>query len=99
MKLRTNLPVYLLCALLVLGLAVYALTNAHARSVEVQRTRLEDALRRAAAACYANEGVYPARLDELLERYGIRYEQDRFAVIYQPVASNLMPDITVLERK
>lgn len=98
MKLSNKLLLYLLCALLVLGVSVHALTNAHARSVEVQRSRLEDALHRAAAACYANEGAYPPDVDYLRQHYGIRYEQDRFAVIYQPVASNLMPDITVLER-
>ena len=60
--------------------------------------RLEEALHRAAAACYAAEGVYPPNLDYLLERYGIRYAEDYYTVLYQPVASNLMPDITVLER-
>lgn len=99
MKLRFSLPVYLLCAVLAVGLAGYALSNAHARSGEVQRARLEEALHRAAAACYAIEGAYPPDVDYLRQHYGIRYDRNRFAVIYQPVASNLMPDMTVLERK
>lgn len=99
MKLRVKLLLCLLCALLALGLAGQALSNVRARSGEVQRTRLEEALHRAAAACYANEGAYPPDLAYLQEHYGIRYDRDRFAVIYQPVASNLMPDMTVLEQK
>ena len=62
------------------------------------KQRLEEALHRAAAACYAAEGVYPPDLNYLLERYGVRYAEDTYTVLYQPVASNLMPDITVLER-
>ena len=99
MKCHRTLFLYLLCALLVLGLSMHALSNARDRSLAVQRTRLEEALHRAAAACYATEGAYPPDLDYLKTHYGIHYEEDRFAVIYQPVASNLMPDMTVLERK
>jgi hypothetical protein len=62
------------------------------------KARLEEALHQAAAACYAAEGVYPPNLAYLLERYGIQYAEDAYTVLYQPVASNLMPDITVLER-
>lgn len=99
MKLRFSLLVYLLCVAMALGLAGQALFNVQARSRSVQRIRLEEALHRAAAACYAAEGAYPPDVDYLRQHYGICYDEDRFAVIYQPVASNLMPDMTVLEQK
>ena len=99
MKWRMFVPLYLLCVLLAVGAGIYALQNVQTRSAAVQRIRLEEALHRAAAACYAAEGAYPPSLDYLRQHYGIRYDEGRFAVIYQPVASNLMPDMTVLERK
>lgn len=60
------------------------------------KEELEEALRQAAVACYAAEGIYPPDLAYLEEHYGIRID-DGFTVMYTPVASNLMPDITVLE--
>jgi len=91
--------VFLLCALLVLTMGVQALERAAQRSLDRQKTRLEDALHRAAAACYASEGAYPPDVDYLRQHYGVQYEESRFVVIYQATASNLMPDITVLEQQ
>ena len=61
------------------------------------KTELEDALRRAAVACYAAEGIYPPDLEYMEEHYGIHIDEKRYVVMYTPIASNLMPDITVLE--
>ena len=48
-------------------------------------------------ACYAAEGSYPSDLNYLKERYGIQVDETRYTVYYNIFASNLMPDITVLE--
>ena len=61
------------------------------------REQLEQALRRAAVACYASQGSYPETLEQLLE-HGVVYDEERFVVMYEPVASNLLPDITVIEQ-
>lgn len=58
--------------------------------------QLEEALRRGCVACYAAEGIYPPTLDYLTEHYGIQIDTSRYTVDYTPIASNLMPDITVL---
>ena len=58
---------------------------------------LEAALRRDIVHCYATEGFYPPSLEYLEEHYGLTYDKNRYWVDYQPVGSNLMPDITVLE--
>ena len=63
------------------------------------REQLETALRRAAVACYATEGIYPPTLDYLTEQYGVQIDDDRYMVFYENFADNLMPDITVLERE
>ena len=61
------------------------------------RQQLEDAVRRSAVACYAAEGIYPPSLEYLEEHYGIQVDRDRYTVVYEVFASNLMPDVTVLE--
>lgn len=62
------------------------------------KMRLEETLRQTAAACYAAEGAYPPNLAYMQEHYGIRVNEEDYTVIYEVIASNLMPDITVLER-
>lgn len=61
--------------------------------------QLEEALRRSCAACYAAEGVYPPNLEYLEDHYGIRVDEERYAVFYSAFADNLMPDITVVVRE
>ena len=56
----------------------------------------EEGVRRAAVECYALEGFYPRTLDYLVENYGVTADDSRYVISYQYVASNLMPDITVL---
>lgn len=56
----------------------------------------EQSIRRAAVQCYALEGIYPPSLDHLKEVYGVSVDESRYFVGYQYIASNLMPDITVL---
>ena len=91
-------PVLTAVAVLVLLLwffsALGQLGNGQAREGKQQ---LETALRRAAAACYAAEGIYPPTLDYLTEYYGIQIDDSRYTVFYEVFADNLMPEITVLE--
>ena len=58
----------------------------------------EDAIRQAAVQCYALEGMYPPSLDYLKETYGVQVDEGQYFVDYRYVASNLMPDITVLAK-
>lgn len=90
------LPVAIVAVLL---LFLTGLSNLDRDSSEEGRQQLEDALRRAAVACYAAEGIYPPDLDYLKEHYGIQVDEEHYAVFYEVFASNLMPDITVLERE
>lgn len=74
-----------------------ALTNLQTGQSDEGRAQLEQAVRRAAVACYAAEGIYPPDLAYLQEHYGLQIDSRRYAVSYDVFASNLMPDITVLE--
>ena len=52
----------------------------------------------AAIQCYAVEGKYPESLDVLEQEYGVLINHARFIVTYDVFASNLLPDVTVLEK-
>ena len=85
--------------LLVLMMFMTALSNLESGRRSEGREQLEDAVRRAAVACYAAEGIYPPDLEYLEEHYGIQVDRDRYTVMYDVFASNLMPDVTVLENE
>ena len=59
---------------------------------------MEESLRRAAVTCYAVEGVYPPNLEYLRRHYGIQVDEEQYHVFYEIFGSNIMPQITVVER-
>lgn len=63
------------------------------------RAQLEEALHRTAVACYAIEGNYPPSVDYMVQHYGLQYDLDTYLVHYELFASNLMPDMMVVEQK
>ena len=63
-----------------------------------EKQRLEEVIRQNAVACYAAEGTYPSNLAYLEEHYGVQIDRNRYDVFYEPIAQNLMPDITVVEQ-
>lgn len=92
----------LLVTLLVFG-AVLALVltgvsqASDGRDAEALRVT-EDSLRRAVMSCYAIEGRYPESIEYLTENYGMYLDTDAYFVRYSVFASNIMPDITVIEK-
>lgn len=88
-------PVGFLAAVLWLVTAVSDLASGQDEEAMQQ---LEESLRRSAVACYAAEGVYPPDLAYLEEHYGVQIDEKHFTVYYDAFASNMMPDITVLEK-
>jgi len=93
-------PVLLIpAALAVLLMFTSALSNLDDGRRSEGRRQLEDAVRRSAVACYAAEGIYPPDLEYLEEHYGVQVNRERYTVVYEVFASNLMPDVTVLENE
>ena len=90
----------LFCALvaaLILGLALLVPTfSRDIRAGSVASIR--EAVLRAAAQCYAVEGVYPSSLEYLEENYGLVLNHDRYYIIYDSFSSNLPPTVEVLEK-
>ncbi len=60
---------------------------------------LQDAINRGIAHCYAMEGSYPESLQYLKDNYGLIYDEERFFIDYQALGSNMMPDVTVIDRR
>lgn len=87
-------PLFAVCILLCF---LTALSNVDDGKNEQDRILLEKALEKATVSCYALEGAYPPDLEYLVDNYGVQINEERFAVKYEYCASNLMPDITVLE--
>lgn len=58
---------------------------------------LRSSIRKASVQCYAIEGRYPPSVEYLEENYGIQVDRKAYSVFYNGFASNVMPDITVVE--
>ena len=96
MAYRKEIIVALLMAALLVGvwLLVSGLDTAH-NNAETQF--VYDAVRNAALTCYAVEGAYPESLQYMRDNYGLAYDESRYLVTYDAFASNLLPDIFVVE--
>lgn len=93
--LHRALPVLLL--LVLIPLALFTVSRGLGDRADRENLALaEQSVRRAAVECYALEGWYPPDLKYLQEHYGVSVDENRYWVAYQYVASNLMPDITVV---
>lgn len=97
MKGMKKTSVLLILAVLVCFLSAVSRLE-HGREAEGKR-QLEEALRRTAVSCYASEGFYPPSVDYMVQHYGLQYEESAYRVHYEIFASNLMPEITVVERQ
>ena len=74
----------------------YAVDATGKSSISKQQDALESALARDIVQCYSIEGRYPPNLEYLEQHYGLTYDKDTFFVDYIPIASNLYPDVTVI---
>ena len=99
MKRRFNLGPILIIPLVIAVVLMFttAVSNLQEGRQSEGKQQLEDAVRRGAVACYAAEGIYPPNLEYVEEHYGIQVDRERYTVEYEIFASNLMPDVTVLE--
>jgi len=82
----------------VMGMIVYGLRQTEDASRAEGLRVLEDSIRRAVITAYAVEGRYPESIEYIVENFGIHIDDTRYVVHYRIFASNLLPDITVLER-
>jgi hypothetical protein len=61
-----------------------------------QKQFIEDSVRRSAVQCYALEGSFPPNLIYLEQNYNLNYDRTHYAVYYESMGSNLLPQIHVV---
>lgn len=89
-----------LCAfLLILILFLQGISSLSESTVRRQKESLEDAIMHDITYCYTIEGSYPESLEYLKKNYGLTFDEDLFFVDYRVSGSNILPDVTVIERK
>lgn len=88
-------PIFLFVA--ILCLLVYGLKGTQASSAQEELRMVEESITRAMVSCYAIEGVYPQSYEYLQENYNLLVDESKYLVKYTAFASNIMPEVTVLE--
>ena len=81
----------------VMGMIMFGLRQTEESSRSEGLRILEDSIRRAVVIAYAVEGRYPDSIAHIEEHYGIHIDWSKYHVHYRIFASNLLPDITVIE--
>ncbi len=82
-------------------IAVSTVTSVRQIHIKQQAEALrsaEETILKGVITCYALEGSYPSSYEYLKENYGISVDENRFNVFYDIFASNIMPDVTVIEK-
>ena len=93
---KINLPV--LAFIILMGAFLYGISSVSSTTSAKQLESLESAVYKSIVQCYAIEGMYPPNLTYLKQHYGLVYDENLYFIDYQPIASNLMPDVTILAR-
>ncbi len=94
-----NLAISVICFVLILSLFLLGVRIVERRTDAQAMETLEQAVSRGIVHCYAMEGAYPESLQYLKDHYGLIYDEDRFFVDYQVLGSNLIPDVTIIDRR
>ncbi|MCL2366009.1 MAG: hypothetical protein FWC75_03055 [Oscillospiraceae bacterium] len=87
----------LLFTIVVIVMVVFGLRQTEEASRAESKRILEDSIRRAVVTAYAIEGRYPESIQYIEENFGVHIDWDRFVVHYDVFASNIFPDIAVIE--
>ncbi len=83
----------------VIGIFLYGIATVSSGTAEDERRILDEAIHKDIVHCYAVEGMYPPSLSYMEEHYGLTYDHDKFLVDYETVGSNIMPNVSIIERR
>ena len=101
-KQQRHVPKFLLSVCVFLAILIFfiqGISSLTESTVRRQKESLENALMRNITYCYTVEGRYPESLDYLKENYGLVYDEDLFFVDYHAMGSNILPDVTIIEKE
>ncbi len=96
---NTQAPRWILLATLVMiiGYGVWGMEQFAQQSGTRNTEAIKQAILRASTHCYALEGSYPPNLDYLEKNYGLILDHKRFSYVYEIFASNIRPEVEVLQ--
>ena len=89
------LPLVLFLGLM--GFFYFGASQTQAAANQESLKYLKNAVQRATVQCYAIEGMYPPDSAYLEKNYGVIVDHKKYIVHYEVFASNIMPDITILD--
>jgi len=94
---RLILPLVVFAAVIVIF--INSANHMQETSKQQQYEALNSALTKNIVHCYATEGFYPPSLKYIQDHYQLTYNHDLFFVDYQPMGANMMPELTIIQRK
>ena len=87
----------MLIIMAVTGYLLYSMLDVGSANNERELQRKREVINRALIQAYALEGRFPSEIDHLT-RYGVIIDRTRFIYIYDMIAINIMPSVTILPR-
>lgn len=94
---RLKLITGLVITLILLMLSYIGLKNIDKISNDNGVEIAEQAIKRAAVSIYSTDGAYPCSYEQLKSKVNLSINEDKFIVFYEIFASNIAPNITVIE--
>jgi len=96
---NTQAPQWILLVTLVIiiGYGVWGMERFTQQSDTRHTDAIKQAILRASTHCYALEGSYPPNLNYLEKNYGLTLDHKRFSYVYEIFASNIRPEVEVLQ--
>lgn len=91
----------ILILVFVIGLtfgSIFLAKSIQESDVSRQKALLQTAIENALSTCYALEGFYPAKVDYLIDHYGIQADSNRYFIYYQTFGANIRPEVTVYRK-
>lgn len=92
----------IICSVVILAAVItgasYALKSVNQNISEQSLQSVKTTVLKSAVQCYAVEGSYPESLSYLEENYGLLLNHNRYIVTYDVFASNVLPEVMVLQR-
>lgn len=67
-------------------------------NTQYQIEQVESAIQRSLNLCYAQEGFYPAKINYLIDNYGLMIDERLYYISFKSFASNIRPDVTVFRK-
>ena len=80
-----------------IGVIYVLIVNLGSKAEKDKTEELKKSIMTASIECYAIEGMYPPSIEYLEDNYSIQINRDKYNVFYNGFASNMLPDITIVE--